>query len=163
VSNCWRITCSSSSFAIIYKYQSGFLPKHSTIHQLLELCNSILNSLEKKEKKKEKDQSLVDFSLWFDSMGARSEHANHHTYVVNYVFVTSSWPYPILTASGILFWKHWVLLHSSPIYINTVNYFRGSHFSWFAHKRQNLELLNLWMWNFQVNKILKYQAITFYL
>ena len=31
---------------LIYKYQSGFLPKHSTVHQLLELCNSILNSLE---------------------------------------------------------------------------------------------------------------------
>jgi hypothetical protein len=32
---------------LIYEYQSGFLPKHSTIHQLLELYNSILNSLEK--------------------------------------------------------------------------------------------------------------------
>ena len=34
---------------LIYEYQSGFLPRHSTIHQLLELYNSILNSLEKKE------------------------------------------------------------------------------------------------------------------
>ena len=34
---------------LIYEYQSGFLPKHFTIHQLLELYNSILNSLEKKE------------------------------------------------------------------------------------------------------------------
>ena len=34
---------------LIYEYQSGFLQKHSTIHQLLELYNSILNSLEKKE------------------------------------------------------------------------------------------------------------------
>ena len=34
---------------LIYKYQSGFLQKHSTVHQLLELYNSILNSLEKKE------------------------------------------------------------------------------------------------------------------
>ena len=34
---------------LIYKYQLGFLPKHSTVHQLLELYNSILNSLEKKE------------------------------------------------------------------------------------------------------------------
>ena len=33
---------------LIYEYQSGFLPKHSTIHQLLELYNSIINSLEKK-------------------------------------------------------------------------------------------------------------------
>jgi hypothetical protein len=31
----------------IYEYQSSFLPKYSTIHQLLELYNSILNSLEK--------------------------------------------------------------------------------------------------------------------
>ena len=34
--------------SLIYKYQSGFLPKHSTVHQLLELYNSILKSLEKK-------------------------------------------------------------------------------------------------------------------
>ena len=34
---------------LIYEYQSGFLPKHYTIHQLLELYNSILISLEKKE------------------------------------------------------------------------------------------------------------------
>ena len=33
---------------IIYEYQSGFLPKHSTVHQLLELYNTMLNSLEKK-------------------------------------------------------------------------------------------------------------------
>jgi hypothetical protein len=31
---------------LIYEYQSGFLPKHSTIHQLSELYNYILNSLE---------------------------------------------------------------------------------------------------------------------
>ena len=34
---------------LIYEYQSGFLPKYSTIHQLLEMYNCILNSLEKKE------------------------------------------------------------------------------------------------------------------
>jgi hypothetical protein len=34
---------------LIYEYQSGFLPKYSTIHQLLELYNSIINSLEKKK------------------------------------------------------------------------------------------------------------------
>ena len=33
---------------LIYEHQSGFLLKHSTIYQLLELYNSILNSLEKK-------------------------------------------------------------------------------------------------------------------
>jgi hypothetical protein len=34
---------------LIYEYQSGFLPRHSTVHQLLEIYNSILNSLENKE------------------------------------------------------------------------------------------------------------------
>ena len=34
--------------SLIYEYQSGFLLKHSTVHQLLEPYNSILNSLEKK-------------------------------------------------------------------------------------------------------------------
>jgi hypothetical protein len=34
---------------LIYEYQSGFLPKHSTVHQLIELYNTILNSLENKE------------------------------------------------------------------------------------------------------------------
>ena len=33
---------------LTYEYQSGFLPKYYTIHQLLELYNSILKSLEKK-------------------------------------------------------------------------------------------------------------------
>jgi hypothetical protein len=34
---------------LIYEYQSGFLPKYSTVYQLLEMYNCILNSLEKKE------------------------------------------------------------------------------------------------------------------
>ena len=34
---------------LIYEYQSGFLPKNSTVHQLIELYNSIINALEKKE------------------------------------------------------------------------------------------------------------------
>ena len=34
--------------SLICKYQSVFLRKHSTVHQLLELYNSILNYLEKK-------------------------------------------------------------------------------------------------------------------
>ena len=33
---------------LIYEYQSGFLPKYLTVHQLLEMYNCILNSLEKK-------------------------------------------------------------------------------------------------------------------
>ena len=33
---------------LIYEYQSGFLPKYSAVHQLLEMYNCILNSLEKK-------------------------------------------------------------------------------------------------------------------
>ena len=28
---------------LIYQYQSGFLPKHSSVHQLIELYNTILN------------------------------------------------------------------------------------------------------------------------
>ena len=35
---------------LIYEYQSGFLPKYSTVDQLLEMYNGILNSLEKKRK-----------------------------------------------------------------------------------------------------------------
>ena len=34
---------------LIYQYQSGFLPKNSTVHQLLEIYNDILNSFEKIE------------------------------------------------------------------------------------------------------------------
>ena len=34
---------------LIYGYQSGFLPKFSTVHQLIEMYNCILGSLEKKE------------------------------------------------------------------------------------------------------------------
>ena len=49
---------------LIYKYQSGFLPKHSTVHQLLELYNSILNSLEKKE-------FSCNFSKAFDKFGTK--------------------------------------------------------------------------------------------
>ena len=33
---------------LIYEYQSGFLSKYSTVHQLLEMYNFILNSLEKR-------------------------------------------------------------------------------------------------------------------
>jgi hypothetical protein len=35
-------------YKLIYQYQSGFLPKHSSVHQLIELYNIILNSLEEK-------------------------------------------------------------------------------------------------------------------
>ena len=45
-------------YKLIYQYQSGFLPKHSSVHQLIELYNIILNSLE------EKRTSLLRF-LWF--------------------------------------------------------------------------------------------------
>jgi hypothetical protein len=34
---------------LIYEYQFGFLQKYSKAHQLLEMYNCILNSLEKKE------------------------------------------------------------------------------------------------------------------
>ena len=53
---------------LIYEYQSGFLPKHSTIHQLSELYNYILNSLEKKEFS---CFLLCDFSKAFDKVWHR--------------------------------------------------------------------------------------------
>ena len=34
---------------LIYENQSGFLPKYSTVHQLLEMYNCILNSLKKRK------------------------------------------------------------------------------------------------------------------
>ena len=34
---------------LIYEYQSGFLPKCSTVHQLIEIYNCILNALEKRK------------------------------------------------------------------------------------------------------------------
>ena len=37
------------SLKLIWEFQSGFLPKHSTVHQLLEMYNLILNWLERKE------------------------------------------------------------------------------------------------------------------
>ena len=48
---------------LIYKYQSGFLPNHSSTHQLIELYHSIITSLEKYE------HSILifcDFSKAFD-------------------------------------------------------------------------------------------------
>ena len=48
----------------IYEYQSGFLPKHSTIHQLLELYNSILNSLEK-------ENLVVFYSVTFTKLSIK--------------------------------------------------------------------------------------------
>ena len=53
---------------LIYEYQSGFLPKHSTVHQLLEIYNSILNSLEKKEAN---CFVFCDFSKAFDKVWHR--------------------------------------------------------------------------------------------
>jgi hypothetical protein len=35
--------------ALIYKFQSGFLPGHSTIHQLIELINEIFMALDNRE------------------------------------------------------------------------------------------------------------------
>jgi hypothetical protein len=50
---------------LIYEYQkSGFLPKHSTVHQLIELYNTILNSLENKEF----SFAVCDFSKAFDKV-----------------------------------------------------------------------------------------------
>jgi hypothetical protein len=35
--------------ALIYKFQSGFLPGHSTTHQLIELINEIFMALDNRE------------------------------------------------------------------------------------------------------------------
>ena len=35
--------------ALIYKLQSGFLPSHSTTHQLIELINEIFLALDNRE------------------------------------------------------------------------------------------------------------------
>ena len=50
---------------LIYEYQSGFLPKYSTVHQLLEMYNCILNSL---EKKKIRCFVFCDSSIAFDKV-----------------------------------------------------------------------------------------------
>lgn len=47
----WGVVCKHvynqvDSNKLSYEYQSGFLPKHSIVHQLMELYNAILNSLE---------------------------------------------------------------------------------------------------------------------
>jgi hypothetical protein len=50
---------------LIYEYQSGFLPKYSRVHQLLEIYNCILNSLEKRKKKfsRAKLEIFPDFNI----------------------------------------------------------------------------------------------------
>jgi hypothetical protein len=53
---------------LIYEYQSGFLPRHSTVHQLLEIYNNILNSLENKEAN---CFVFCDFSKAFDKVWHR--------------------------------------------------------------------------------------------
>jgi hypothetical protein len=56
------------SLKLIYEFQFGFLPKHSTVHQLLEMFNSILNSLERKEMS---CFVFCDFSKAFDKVWHR--------------------------------------------------------------------------------------------
>jgi hypothetical protein len=53
---------------MIYEFQSGFFPKHSTVHQLLEMYNSILNLLERKEMS---CFVFCDFSKAFDKVWHR--------------------------------------------------------------------------------------------
>jgi hypothetical protein len=54
---------------LIYEYQPGFLHRHSTVHQLLEIYNSILNSLGNKEAH---CFVFCDFSKAFDKVWHRS-------------------------------------------------------------------------------------------
>jgi hypothetical protein len=53
-------------YKLIYQYQSGFLPEHSSVHQLIELYNTILNSLE--EKRTICCYVFFDFSKAFDKV-----------------------------------------------------------------------------------------------
>ena len=85
--------------SLIYKYQSGFLPKHSTVHQLLELYNSILNSLEKKEFS---CFVFCDFSKAFDKvwhkglihkMNSYGIQANLIKWFENYLFKPGTNPF----------------------------------------------------------------------
>ena len=77
---------------LLYEYQSGFLPKHSTVHQLIELYNAILNSLENKEFS---CFVFCDFSKAFDKvwhkgliykMKAYGVHDNLLKWFQNYLF-----------------------------------------------------------------------------
>jgi hypothetical protein len=54
---------------LIYEYQPGFLHRHSKVHQLLEIYNSILNSLGNKEAH---CFVFCDFSKAFDKVWHRS-------------------------------------------------------------------------------------------
>jgi hypothetical protein len=56
------------------------LPKHSTVHQLLELYNSILNSLEKK--KEFSSFVFCDFSKAFDKVWHRGPIHKLNSYVI---------------------------------------------------------------------------------
>ena len=77
---------------LIYEYQSGFLPKNSTVHQLLEIYNSILNSLEKREIS---CFVFCDFSKAFDKvwhkgllykMNSYGIEGNLHSWFCNYLY-----------------------------------------------------------------------------
>jgi hypothetical protein len=68
---------------LIYEYQSGFLPKYSTVHQLLEMYNCILNSSEKKETS---CFVFCDFSKAFDKVWHKGliHKFNHTVWIVIY-------------------------------------------------------------------------------
>jgi hypothetical protein len=68
---------------LIYEYQSGFLPKYSTVHQLLEMYNCILNSPEKKETS---CFVFCDFSKAFDKVWHKGliHKFNHTVWIVIY-------------------------------------------------------------------------------
>ncbi len=65
---------------LIYKYQSGFLPKYSTVHQLLEIYDCILNSLEQKELN---CFVFCDFSKAFDKVWHRGLIHKMKAYGIN--------------------------------------------------------------------------------
>jgi hypothetical protein len=85
---------------LIYKYQSGFLPKHSTVHQLLELYNSILNSLEKKEFS---CFVFCDFSKAFDKVWHTGLIHKMNSYGI-VLIVDGQWNVLAKTQIGIYIW-----------------------------------------------------------
>ena len=65
---------------LLYQYQSGFLPKNSTVHQLLEIYDTILNALEKREFS---CFVFCDFSKAFDKVWHKGLLSKLKSYGIN--------------------------------------------------------------------------------
>ena len=69
---------------LIYEYQSSFLPRYSTVHQLLEIYSSILISWENKETN---CFIFCDFSKAFDKVWHRGLLHKMKAYGINGNFI----------------------------------------------------------------------------